>query len=510
MQVFGAGTKLFLPQSGSACAEFDKQFKPSFYLSSNRLRNGVTKFGSEKKYLATIRALILHVACWVLCLSGCAPRVANVDLPYDTLDSFSLSGEAEVPPEWWLSFDDPQLNVLVDSALKKNLSLRDVWYQLQEADALVGIAGSARWPQISAQIQSGFSVPEPDFVGGENTQVALRANYEVDLWGRIRYSVHAEQYRFQAGVYDFRTAAISLSGEIALVYYRLKATAVQLRLLQDQLETNEQVLALIRARFAGGLVRGVDILRQQQLIENTRAQKIELELQETILKNQLAILLSQPPGEVFRNNITVADTLVDLPPLPDTGVPVELINRRPDVLSAYYQLQASDRELAAAISNKYPRFNISVSTAVRSNTLEGLLESQAGAFAGSLLAPLFYGRRLKEEVNRAEAVRQQLTAQYGQIVLLAFQEVENNLIRELKLREQVDVLEDQLTLATQSLGQLRIEYLNGFTAYLDVLTILTQQQQLRRDLVEVRLALIETRIALYRALAGGFETENIE
>jgi outer membrane protein TolC len=201
---------------------------------------------------------------------------------------------------------------------------------------------------------------------------------------------------------------------------------------------------------------------------------------------------------------------MDLPPLPDTGVPVELINRRPDVLSAYYQLQASDRELAAAISNKYPRFNISVSTAVRSNTLEGLLESQAGAFAGSLLAPLFYGRRLKEEVNRAEAVRQQLTAQYGQIVLLAFQEVENNLIRELKLREQVDVLEDQLTLATQSLGQLRIEYLNGFTAYLDVLTILTQQQQLRRDLVEVRLALIETRIALYRALAGGFETENIE
>lgn len=443
-------------------------------------------------------------------MSGCAPKVANVDLPYDALEQFSLSGEAEVPRKWWLSFGDPELNALVDSALRTNLSLKDVWYQLEEADALVGIAGSARWPQISAQLQSGFSEPEPDFVGGENTQVALRANYEVDLWGRIRYSIHAEQYRFQADLYDFRTAAISLSGEIALAYFRLKATGVQLRLLQDQIETNEQVLKLIRARFDGGLVRGVDVLLQEQLIANTREQEIELELQEDLLKNQLALLLGQPPGEDFRNSINVSDTLYPLPPLPDTGVPLELINRRPDVLSAYYQLQASDRELAAAISNKYPRLNVSVTTAVRSNTLEGLLESQAGAFAGSLLAPLFYGRRLKEEVNRAEAIRQQLTAQYGQTVLLAFQEVEDNLIREVKLREQADVLEEQLTLATQSLGQLRIEYLNGFTPYIDVLTILTQQQQLRRELVQARLSLVETRIALYRALAGGFEIRNME
>ncbi len=427
---------------------------------------------------------------WVVILSACTPKVANVDLPYDVVDAFSLSGEAEVPDRWWLSFEDPELNELVDSALRLNLPLKEVWYQLEEAAAVAGITGSARWPQISAQIQSGFSVPEPDFVGGENTQVSLRANYEVDLWGRIRYSLHADQYRFRASTYDLRTAAISLSGEIALTYFRLKATAVQLRLLQEQIETNEQVLTLIRARFAGGLVRGVDILRQEQLIQNTREQKIELELQESLLKNQLALLLGNTPGNEFSIRVNVADTLQPLPPLPDTGVPLELINRRPDVLSAFYRLQASDRELAAAISNKYPRLNISVTTAVRSNSLDGLLESQAGSFAAGLLAPVFYGRRLKEEVNRAEAVRQQLTAQYGQTVLIAFREVEDNLIREVKLREQTEVLQDQLRLATQSLGQLRIEYLHGFAAYIDVLTTLTQQQQLRRELVQLNLALV--------------------
>lgn len=455
-----------------------------------------------------VRGTIFLSTWCIATFIGCTPKVAKVDLPYDTLKEFSLSGEAAVPMKWWLAFEDPELNALVDSALNVNLSLSNVWYQLEEASALVGIAGSTRWPQISAQVQSGFSVPEPDFVGGENTQLSLRANYEVDLWGRIRYSLHAEQYRYQATYYDLRTAAISLSGEIALTFFRLKATEVQLRLMDEQVETNEQVLALIRARFAGGQVRGVDILRQQQLIENTKEQRIELEIQMALLKNQLAILLSEPPGQDFRNAVNISDTLPDLPPLPDTGLPLNLVNRRPDVLSAYYQLQASDRELAAAISNKYPRLNISITTAVRSNSFEGLLESQAGAFAGGLLAPLFYGRRLKEEVNRAEAVRQQQVNIYAQTILTAFREVENNLIQEVKLKEQVAVMEEQLKLATESLGQLRIEYLHGSIAYIDVLSTLTLQQQLRRDIVDVQMGLIETRIALYRSLAGSFPVSN--
>jgi NodT family efflux transporter outer membrane factor (OMF) lipoprotein len=467
------------------------------------LQNDVIKYSSKKIRSGTITFLC---SCVVACLSGCSPKVAKVDLPYDTLQAFSLSGQEESSAKWWLAFQDPELNALIDSALRTNLSLKNIWHRLEEAGALVGIASSAQWPQISLGLQSGLSVPEPDFVGGENTQLSLRAGYEVDLWGRIRYSVHANEYRLKASYYDYRTAAVSLSGETALTYFRLKATNHQLRLIDEQLQTNEQVLALIRARFASGQVRGVDILRQQQLIENTKEQMIELEMQSTVLKNQLAILLSTPPGAEFRRTFNVSDTLPGLPPMPQTGVPLQLINRRPDVLSAFNQLQASDRELAAAISNKYPRLNFSITSAVRSNTLEGLLKSQAGSLTGSLLAPLFYGRRLKAEVDRAEAVRRQVASTYGEIVLTAFQEVENNLIQEVKLKEQIEVMDEQLRLADESLGQLRIEYLNGSVPYLDVLSTLTQQQQLRRDFVDTRMALLEIRIGLYRALAGGFDT----
>ena len=436
-------------------------------------------------------------------MSGCSRKVADISLPYDTLQTFSRTGKTEAPDRWWLAFEDPELHMLIDSALKSNLPLEAVWFQLQEVRALVDIASSARVPDVFLQLQSGFNIPEPDFVGGENTQLSLRANYEADLWGRIRYSVHAEEFRFKASYFDYKTAAVSLSGEIALTWYRLKATKIQLQLINEQTETNEQVLALIRNRFASGQVRGVDILRQQQLIENTRQQQTGLELQLELLENQLSVLLGRPPGEFYE----IAAELPELPPLPLTGIPLQLVNRRPDVQSSFYMLQAADREVAAAISNKYPRLNLSMNAAMRSNTLEGLFESQALSIAGSLLAPVFYGGRLNAEVDRAEAVRQQLLNDYVQTVLIAFQEIENALIREEKQLRLIELIQEQVELNEKTFGQLRAEYLSGSIPYLDVLLTLNQQQQLRRELIEAKLELLEIRIALYRALAGGFETE---
>lgn len=441
--------------------------------------------------------------CAILFINGCSPKIAPVDLPFESKESFSLAGETSAPDRWWQAFRDEELNRLIEQALETNLSLNAVWYQFEEAGALVDITSSVRWPELFLQLQSGISVPEPDFVGGENTQLSLRSNYEVDLWGRIRYSVHAEAYRFQASFYDFKTAAISIAGEIALTWFRLKTATIQLQVLNEQVETNEKVLALIRARFASGQVRGVDILRQQQLIENTKEQRIVLESQMGLLSNQLATLLGQPPGITFQ----VSPQLPDLPLMPETGIPLELVNRRPDVLGAYYRLQASDREVAAAVSNKYPRLNFSLTAALRSNTLIGLFDSQALSISSSLLAPIFYGGRLNAELDRTEAVRQQLLNDYGQTVLEAFREIEDALIQEKKQVERIEYIEKQLTLAEQSFDQLRIEYLNGSIAYLDVLVTLNQQQQLRRDLIDAQRDLLEFRVALYRALAGGFETQ---
>ncbi|MEQ9221351.1 MAG: efflux transporter outer membrane subunit [Cyclobacteriaceae bacterium] len=439
----------------------------------------------------------------LLCLSNCSPKIAGVTLPYDSLSEFSISGDQEMADQWWIAFEDQQLNQVIDTALSANLTLQAIWYQLKEAESLVTIASSTLLPDASFEVQTGVSRPQPDFVGGENTQISLRSNYEVDLWGRIRYAAHAEHYQMKATYFDYKTAAISLSAEIALTWFRIKATKYQLQLVDQQITTNEQVLALIRARFASGQVRGVDILRQRQLIEATRSQEISLELQLEILENQLSVLAGQPPGMTFETDAS----LPDLPGLPKTGIPLQLVNRRPDVQSAYYELQSADRSLAASISNRYPRLSFSLTGAIRSNTYTDLFQSQAVSIGGSLLAPIFTGGRLKAQVDQADAVRQQRLNDYGQAVLTAFQEVENALVQEQKQLDRIANIEEQVELTERSYGQLRIEYLNGFIPYLDVLVALDQQQELRRSLVTARLNLFETRIGLYRALAGDFELE---
>jgi len=436
--------------------------------------------------------------------TGCTPKIRNVDLPIDSLQNFSYSGDANIPYEWWTSFEDPALNMLVDSALNNNFDLTTIWYQFREAEAVVDQESSFLWPEIEAAAQSAINRPEPDFAGGENLQLGLAAAYEIDLWGRIRSGIQAEKYRAQASLADYRTGAISLSAEIAITWYQLVATVNQLSLVEQQITTNENIIRLIRARFGTGLISAVDILRQMQLLEATRDQKILLETNRGLLENQLAVLLGRQPQLAFDARI---DSLPDLPPLPESGLPLELVRRRPDIQQAYHLLLAADRDMATAVTSRYPRISLSFRLQQRSNDFSSLFQDWAYTIAGNLVAPLLYGGQLQAEVDRTEAVKYQRLYEYGQTVLIAFREVEDALVQEMKYLERMDLLTRRLDLATKTNDQLRLSFLNGLSNYLDVLVSLDQEQQLRRDLIAAKFVLVENRIALYRALAGGFETE---
>lgn len=272
------------------------------------------------------------------------------------------------------------------------------------------------------------------------------------------------------------------------------------------METNEKVLKLLKVRFSSGQIRSVDILRQVQLVEATREQQIFAETRLQVLKHALAVLLGKPPQTDIQ---TIGTSLPEFPPIPETGVPAELIERRPDVRSAFNLLQAADRDLAAAISNQYPRISISASISTGAYDIQDLFTDWGRGIAGELLAPLFRGNELRAEVDRVEAVKQQRLYEYGHAVLTAFREVEDALVQEKQQQKSIESLERQVELAVQTNDQLRSEYLNGMSNYLDVLTALDEEQQLRRDLLSSKLALLEYRIALYQALAGSLETDRV-
>jgi NodT family efflux transporter outer membrane factor (OMF) lipoprotein len=401
-----------------------------------------------------------------------------------------------------MAFGDPQLNGLVEQALASNLDVASAWQRLREARAVARREGASRLPQLDGLAEA--SVQRSPAVDDEQLWLGVAAAYEVDLWGRLGSAVEAEQLRAAATFAEYRTAALTVSAEVTRTWFALAEARQQVELLDAQLDANQKILELLEARFGSGIVRGVDILRQRQLVEATREQRITAEAQVELLEHLLAVLLGRPPQD--REAVASSAALPRLPEAPATGLPLDLVRRRPDVERAFLLVQAADRELAAAIANRYPRLTLDASLATEESDASDLFDDWLRSFAGSLLAPLFRGGALAAEVERSEAVRGRRVAEYGQATLTAFREVEDALTRERQQRERVSSLEEQVRLAEQSYEQLRLAYFNGMTGYIDVLTALTESQRLERELLAAQRTLLDARVALHRALAGGFET----
>jgi outer membrane protein TolC len=170
----------------------------------------------------------------------------------------------------------------------------------------------------------------------------------LDLWGRLNALEEAEEFRAEAAQAFMETAAITVSSEVALAWYRLAGAKEQKRVLLEQIETNRTVLELIEARFKSGQVRSADVLRQRQFVEATIEETNDVSARIAVLEHLLSILQGRPPQEAA--DFSSAE-LVALPVMPDVGLPAELLQRRPDVREAFLNLRASDAELAAAISD---------------------------------------------------------------------------------------------------------------------------------------------------------------
>ncbi len=413
---------------------------------------------------------------------------------------FSISGSAERERSWWRAFDDPDLNALIQTALDESPDLRSVWERLQAAEALARRERAGLFPEIDA-----FLAAESSNDGDESTDLfdsGLAASYEVDLWGRIRSQAAAERFRAEAAKADYEAAALTLSGEVALAWYRLLARRETLSLIEAQIEANTKVVDSLLTRFRGGEARSVDVLRQEQLLEATRELKLIAESDIAVLNNRLQVLTGHAPqGSPDYPKAKLPKLTV----LPKTGLPAELLMRRPDLQAAYLELKAADRELASAISDRYPRLDLTASLRSSAEDPSDLFDDWIRSIAGDLIGPVIDGGNRRAEVDRRAALLRQRMAEFTQNSLLAFQEVEDALIREQKEAQRLASLQKQLELQETAFEQLQREFLNGVGNFIDVLTAQTGAQQLQRDRIESQRRQIEFRIALHRAIAGSLE-----
>ncbi|MGJ8637752.1 MAG: efflux transporter outer membrane subunit [Opitutaceae bacterium] len=439
-----------------------------------------------------------------LLLAACSTTDRSLELPLEDAPAFSVeASDAELDDSWWLDFRDDGLSTAIDNALNQNFSLKSAVERMRAAQLLARQQSAAFWPQLdlrgggdASKRLGGDTASDQSFSGG------LTASYELDVWGRLDALADGATYRAEAAEAFLQSAAISISAEVALAWYRLAGAHEQRLVLKQQVETNRKVLGLLNDRFKSGQIRAADVLRQRQLIEANVEAINDVDAQIAVLEHLLAILQGRAP-QVGSEYTEV--TLVSLQAAPATGLPAELLQRRPDVREAYLNLQASNADLAVAVSDRYPRVNFSGSILTNDDQLS-LFDEWLASLAGQVVLPIIDGGSRRLEVERREALLSQQLADYGQTVLEAFKEVEDALALEYHQRIKIEQLKAQKELADETYRQLRIQYLNGVAEYIDVLDTLKGQQNLARDIVSARQELIEFRIALHRALAGGFYT----
>lgn len=435
----------------------------------------------------------------LLVIQACAVPIEDIKSPVQVPESFSATGQSTLNEQWWLAFNDPQLNQLIDQALHNNFSLIATFNRLQQAEAIAIQNSADLIPSLSANFDGLQTYTNHS--NSSHFTLGLNTRYEVDLWGRLRAQKHAAKLDTLAAKEDLHTAAISLSSEVALAWYRLIEQRSQFNLLQQQIKTNQDNVAITLSRFAGSQASAADVFQQQQTLEATKGNQYTVLASIQVLQHQLAILTGKTPGKIL-----LADNqlLPSLPPQPKTGLGSELIQRRPDVRLAYYRVQAADQRTASAIADRFPKLSLSASIDATSPNLQSLFNNWIATLAGNLILPIVDGGRRVAEVDRNKAVAAESLNAYATSILLAIKEVEDALVQEQQQRKLIDSLNIQYSFSQKATAQIRLRYMYGAIDFLRVLTTQISQQTLERSRISAKRQLIEYRIQLYRSLAGSW------
>jgi len=461
-----------------------------------------------------------YFAKTVICLAGilmivvsCMPfkPKARVSPAGEVPKTFSLyTAKSEPINRWWEEFNDAELDMLIDTALSGNFTLKEAWSRLNQARALAVQAGAALYPDLTGTAGASYERERTQNGSGktesnDNYSLGIVSSYELDLWGRIRSGRESALLETSAVREDLNAAAMTLAAEVANRWINILSQKMQKQLLKRQLKTNLLYLELTELRFRNAMVSALDVYQQKQIVESVRAEIPLVEAQEQLLRHELAVLLGKPP----RTFLSI--TREDLPiptELPDTGLPADLLSARPDLRAAGMRLKAADWQVASARANRLPAISLTARARYGESDMEFLFNNWLLSLAGNLTAPIFDGNRRAAEVDRTMAVADENLAAYRQTVLTAIKEVEDALISESKRREHIKGLEKEADTAQKALVEAGNRYRNGLTDYLPVLTQLLTFQGLERDLIQQKTNLLITRVNLYRAL-GGTWTESL-
>lgn len=441
-------------------------------------------------------------------LAGCAPAwrpappLASVAPPEDWREP--IDGSGNVDPQWWIAFGDPQLNRLVGAALVRNSDVLIAVARVDEARAQAELAEAARLPALNGAIglQAGRALQATGISTTRSVQPSLQANWEPDLFGRIRTQIRASALQFRATQAERDAAALTVAATTAQNYIALLAIDAQLRITRETVASRAEALRLASDQARVGYISQLQLTQAQSEYEAVQQSIPELELAMRRQENAVRLLAGELPGTVERGKAFEDLTLPTVP----AALPSQLLARRPDVAQRALLLAAADEGLALRRQAFLPQVSLSAQLGSILTSSLDYDPVSVWSIGGSVLAPLFSGGRLQAQYAASASVRDQAAFAYRRTVLTAFSEVENALAGVPRLQEQVGHAMRRREILTRSLGYARDRYQAGYASYLEELDAQRNLYQVELAMVTLRRTQIENLIGLYRALGGGWSS----
>jgi len=456
-------------------------------------------------------AQVLAWAASLLVLPACSlmPAYERPALPVALQFPGGTSTPATTGPEqgWRDHFADPRLQTLVDMALANNRDLRVAMLNVAQTRAQFQIRSADLLPTVNA---AASATRQPSVVNGKlanSFSVGLAVSaWEIDLFGRLE-SLKAQALSLYLASEEGRKAAqTALVASVANAWLGLLADEDLLEIARQTLATREASVQLTQLRFDQGVSSALVLRQAQSLTESAKATLAQLQRQRSQDENALVLLLGQglPAGWLDGRAKSLAS--FQPPAALPAGLPSDLLERRPDIRQAEQQLMAANANIGAARAAFFPRIALTASAGSSSKALSGLFESGSWGFsvAPQLLLPLFDAGRNQAGFEVAQASRAVAVAQYEKAIQTAFREVADALAARDNLGEQLRALQAQAQAERSSFQLSELRYQHGVASYLEVLDAQRSLFATEQALVQTRLAQLQSQVALYKAVGGGW------
>jgi outer membrane protein, multidrug efflux system len=461
--------------------------------------------------------MVLGVQCLVV-LGGCniGPRYkrpAYASPPtFRGTDDASIVSDAQNSlgdEQWSQVFREPELQALIRTALANNYDVRIAAQRVLEQQAQLQITRSQQFPQITAGGTAigatlpnsiGSSIPNPLAFGS----LSLGATWTPDFWGIYRKQTEAARAQLLAQTWAQRAVRLTLVQQVATTYIELRALDRQLEITKQTLKVRQDSVDLTQKLEHGGSVPLSDVRQAEQLLYTAASQLPQIEQQIQQQENAMSLLLGANPGPVAH---TAAGVLSPPPQDLPTGIPSQLLERRPDIQQAEQTLVTANAQIGIARAQFFPQLTITGSAGFGGSQFSNLFDASGKTIygIGSLTQPIFEGGKLRGQLKLSRETQKEMVLHYQKTIAGAFGDVSNALIAYNRQRVNREEQEKLVAAAEDATRLARIRYEGGGTAYLEVLTTDSSLYSAELNLVTAQQGEALTLVQLYSALGGGWQ-----